>query len=171
MTMRASILHRHHATLAELARLLEGIPDAAWTAPPAPGAWAPAEVYDHLGKIADGYVGPRLADCLEGRGRTGSPSLLGHLFLWMGSLPGALRVKAPFPPELLPKRLSKDEARALLSRLGTEAGSLAPRVAAADPAQRTRHFRLGWLNAEQWFAFLEMHHRHHLEGQLKRLLR
>jgi hypothetical protein len=86
-------------------------------------------------------------------------------------MPGALRVKAPFPPELLPRPITKDEARALLARLAAEADRLAPQVAGADPRQRARHFRLGWLNAAEWFAFLEMHHRHHLEGQLARLRR
>jgi hypothetical protein len=69
----------------------------------------------------------------------------------------------------MPRPISKEEARALLGRLRAGAESLAPRVEASDPGQRVRHFRLGWLNASEWYRFMEFHHRHHLEGQLRRL--
>lgn len=162
-------LQRHRATLGALEGLLDAFPDEAWTRAPAPGAWCPAEVYDHIGRIAEGYVLPRLRKCLSGQGQAGSRTLAGHLLLWMARIPGAWRIRAPFPPELLPKPITRDEARVLLSRLRTHAENLAPEVEAADPAQRARHFRLGWINAEEWYRFMEMHHRHHLEGQLRRL--
>ena len=41
-------------------------------------------------------------------------------------------------------------------------------IAAADPKLRKRHPVAGFLNAQQWYAFSEMHMRHHLR-QLKRI--
>ncbi len=165
-------LLRHRRTLDQLRALLEACPEEAWFRPPRPGAWSAAEVYDHIGRIAEGYAFPRLEQCLDGgSGAKGAgPGLLGRFVFWWRSIPGSWRIRAPFPKELLPQALTKEEARALLAHLRAKAEAYAPAVAAADPEARSRHFRLGWLNAAQWFQFVEIHHRHHLEGQLKRLL-
>ena len=41
-------------------------------------------------------------------------------------------------------------------------------AADAEPGLRRPHFALGFMNARQWYAFQEMHLRHHLR-QLARL--
>lgn len=164
------LLERHRGTLLSLKASLESIPEERWLSAPEPGAWCPAEVFDHIGRIADGYAFKHLERCLAGKGTRTSLGLIGRLVFLLGRIPGSWRIRAPFPPELLPTAISKDEARALLAHLGERAEAFAPLLEGADPDQRARHFRLGWLNAKEWYQFAEMHHRHHLEGQLVRLV-
>lgn len=162
-------LESHRQTLQRLEAHLDAIAQEHWERPLAEGGWCPAEVYHHIGLIAEGYAFPRLERCLAGQGDGRAFGLLGRVVFWVGGIPGFLKIRIPFPPELQPRVISREEARQLLARLRTRAEAFAPRVGAADPRVRVRHLKLGGLNAEGWFRFVEMHHRHHLEGQLARL--
>jgi hypothetical protein len=169
--MSETLLCRHLVTLDALEGVLARIPEAGWTWRADEDSWCAAEIFDHVGRLATGYGFPRLEACLEGRGeRGGRRTFAGWLLLSWPSLAGAFRLRQKFPPELRPQAASKAEAAAMLRELRRRAEATAPRLAAADPELRVKHVRLGWLNASQWFAFAEVHARHHLRGQLRRLL-
>lgn len=169
MTARRT-LERHERTLGELRARLDGIPGPMWGWRPAPGAWSASEVYDHIDRIARLYSFPQLEACLRGEGRRGGGrTLLGWSLLGAPWLAGFFRVRRDFPAALVPAFLPQAEAAARIDGLLDLARGAAKQVA-GDPGRiRVRHVSLGWLTAAQWFAFAEIHTRHHLEGQLARL--
>jgi hypothetical protein len=77
----------------------------------------------------------------------------------------------PPSPEYTPHAISRDAARIGLIAVRAHIVELAPRIGDADPRMTVRHPALGDLNAPEWFALGAMHLRHHLRGQLHRLLR
>lgn len=165
-------LQRHRATLGALRKAIQEFPDEAWTRAPAPGGWSPSQVYGHITVIGNGFSFKNLETCLEEGGHLGGRKRFpGYVILWGNRLPGSRRITVEFPPELLPKLLSKAEAREAMDALESRAESCLLRIAAAGPRRTARHFLLGWLTAAEWFRFVEIHHRHHLEGQLARLLK
>lgn len=166
------MLARHERTLAALRVRLEEIPEPMWTWRPAPGAWCAAEVYDHVDRIARLYSFARLEACLSGEGRSGgSRSLMGWCLLTAPWLAGIFRHRRDFPAALAPAPISKEEARRNLEGLRARARAAARKVERDPGLRRLEHVALGWLTAAQWFAFAEIHSRHHLEGQLWRLRR
>jgi hypothetical protein len=168
--MSETLLRRHLATLEGLEAQLDRFSDAAWTRPLPEGGWCAAEIYDHIGKITLRYAAPRIERCLGG-GAPGARRTLGGWLLRHASwIAGSFRLRQSFPPELQVRVLARAEARALLAELRMWSELTATRVATADPRVRVRHVRLGALNANEWFAFTELHARHHLKGQLRRLL-
>lgn len=163
-------LQKHHRTLDELVALIDRFDEAAWTRPAPGGGWSPAQVYHHIQLVAEGFSFKHLETCLEGRGRIRGPRpWRGRLVMWLGHFPRR-RIRVDFPPELMPQVLSKEEAREALAELRRRAEAAAARLPGADPRMSSQHFLLGWLRTGEWFRFAEMHHRHHLEGQLRRLL-
>ena len=164
-------LQRHRTTLGALRGLIPGFSDEAWGRAPESGGWSPAQVYGHIAIIAKGFSFKNLDACLAENGHLGGRKRWpGYMILWLNRLPGSRRIKVEFPPELLPISMSKGEAREAMDALEARAEAYLPQVAAADPKRTAKHFLLGWMNAPEWFRFVEIHHRHHLEGQLTRLL-
>ncbi len=164
-------LQRHRATLGALRGLIPGFSAEAWERSSAPGEWSPAQVYGHIAIIAKGFSFKNLDACLAESGHLGGRKRWpGYMILWLNRLPGARRIKVEFPPELLPIAMSQGEAREAMDALEVRAEAYLSRVAAGDPSRTAKHFLLGWMNAAEWFRFAEIHHRHHLEGQLTRLL-
>ena len=163
-------LRRHHATLDALRELIGEFNGEAWERPGHGGGWCPAQVYSHIALIADGFSFKNLDACLKSEGRSGGrKSLVGFIVMGTNVIRASRRIKVAFPPELQPASPSREEAQWAMEGLVARAEAYAPRVAAADPARRSKHFLLGWMNAAEWFRFAEIHHRHHLEGQLQRL--
>ncbi len=164
------ILARHERTLDGLRASLDAMPEALWTWRPEPGAWSPAEVYDHVDRIARLYSFARLEACLGGEGRpAGTRTLMGWCLLNAPALAGVFRHRRDFPETLRPRPLPRVEARAALEALRARARAAARRVASDPGRLRVEHVALGWLTARQWFAFAEIHSRHHLQGQLRRI--
>lgn len=169
--MPKDILKLHCDTLAALEAQLEAIPDHRWHWRPAPEVWSAAEVYDHIGKIALLYSFPKLEACLQGKGESARRrSFMGWCLMTGPWLAGVFRHRREFPPELVPQGITKAQARAMLAELHQRAEQVAPKVKAAGRSLRVEHVRLGWLHARDWFAFAEIHSRHHLKGQLQRLM-
>lgn len=164
-------LRKHHRTLDALAALIGQFDEAAWMRSPPEGGWCPAQVYHHIQLVALQFSFKNLEICLAGEGRLkGRRPWAGRLVMLWGSFPPR-RIKVEFPPELLPVAISREEARVAMADLKALADDAARRLPAANPDQSAKHFMLGWLRTAEWFRFAEMHHRHHLKGQLQRLVR
>ncbi|HJU84100.1 MAG TPA: DinB family protein [Holophagaceae bacterium] len=164
-------LRRHHRTLDALEAALDRFDEAAWTRGAADGGWCPAQVYRHLQIVAEQFAFKHLETCLQGGGNPeGRMKFRGRLIFLLGRFPKGRRIKVEFPPDMVPEAVDKEAARRILASLRAQAEAFAARLPGADPRQRAKHFLLGWLGPRDWFRFIEMHHRHHLEGQLRRLL-
>ena len=164
-------LAKHHQTLDRLEAAVDRFDAVAWQRPAPDGGWSPAQVYRHIQIVAEQFSFKNLDTCLRGEGRLGvRRSIRAHLIFLLGHFPKGRRIRVEFPPEMLPEAISKEEARRALTYLRAKAEDFAARLPDADPRMSARHFLLGWLRTGDWFRFIEMHHRHHLEGQLRRLM-
>lgn len=169
--MVEDLLQRHLETLSAFEAALESIPPERWCWKPDEETWSAAEVFDHVGKIGLLYSYPKLEACLTGKGELlRNRSFLGWLLLGGPWLAGRFRLQRAFPPELVPQLITQVQAMTVLQELRRQAESYAPRVAQAGTSIRVKHVRLGWLHAQEWYSFAEIHTRHHLKGQLRRLM-
>jgi len=142
------------------------IPDRDFKTGPAKGGWSYSEVYAHIFDASMLSL-DTLEDCVSGKGKIRSTPLVTKLILLFGALPPG-RYKTP---EILAGRvkvITKEEARKMISNF-TEKLDLAYRyIDKSNPAIKTLHPRMGYLNARQWLRFIEIHLKHHLK-QLKRV--
>jgi hypothetical protein len=168
----ASDLRKHHHTLDALEAAIDGFGLTAWERPAPDGGWSPAQVYRHLQIVAEHYSFKNLETCLKGEGRLdGRRPFRTRLLFWLGRFPRGRRIKVEFPAEMLPEAVTQEEAHRIVASLRAQAEAYAARLPQADPRMSAKHFLLGWLRTREWFRFAEMHHRHHLEGQLQRLMK
>ncbi|MGN7359051.1 DinB family protein [Paenibacillus sp. SAF-054] len=74
-----------------------------------------------------------------------------------------IRVQVPPSPAYTPPQPgSKEQIREGLIHVLAEMRKSEPLVHTAPPENRVIHPGFGALNAEEWFALIEMHYRHHL---------
>lgn len=136
---------------------------------PSPEAWSIGQVYGHLlettSAIANAAIPLALDDCARNSDR--KVRWFGKPILWFGFPP--LRFRAP---KVLTQQPAVPEDIAQLRRdfeaLVTQLEELSKRTEAARCSGRTKHPRLGYLDAKEWLRFVEVHWAHHLR-QKRRL--
>ncbi len=139
---------------------------------PKAGGWSMGEMYMHLGDASLKYMLAHCEKCLDQRdGKVGPWRSLATLVVLARGKFLRKRLKPhindKYPP-VVPKNIA--EARSTMLQVLKKAQELAERLPTANKKYKTKHFALGWLNAEQWYKLNTMHARHHL-GQQKRLER
>jgi hypothetical protein len=134
---------------------------------PDKGGWCYSEVYDHIFDLSLLSLG-ELEQCLSGRGKNKATHWFTNLILFFGSFPPAIRFKVPKHLASRVKKISKEEASSRIMDFMLQLQPYGNRLAKADKNLKTPHPRLGYLNAEQWLRFIEIHLKHHLM-QLKRI--
>lgn len=131
------------------------------------GGWSYSEVYAH---IFDASLLSLIAmdNCITGKGKKQPTHFTVKLILLLGSLPPAKKYKAPKFLADRVRKISKTEALDFILEFETALEKYYPKVNTADLQLKTKHPRLGYLNAKQWFRFIEIHLKHHLK-QLGRI--
>lgn len=134
--------------------------------PPITG-WSYSEVYSH---IFDASLLSLIAleNSINGKGEDHPTNFAVKLILFFGSFPPAKKYKVPKRLIDRVKKISKDEALDFILEFEKALAKIYPFVAKADKRLKTKHPRLGYLNAEQWLRFIEIHLKHHLK-QLVRI--
>ena len=149
---------------------LDTIPDDLFIETPPGGGWSYAEVYSH---IIQANLGSSIAlekctlsSCVPtSKGRT----LAGLFVMSFGRFPPvAVKVPKEVAARTPVNKISKEEARNLLVKVRKRIETVAPHIHDSSKYARIRHPRLGMLNARQWFKFILIHSKHHLE-QLDRI--
>ncbi|MBC6110602.1 DinB family protein [Pedobacter fastidiosus] len=134
--------------------------------PPING-WSYSEVYSH---IFDSSLLSLMA--LENSARDKGENQPTHfavkLILFFGSLPPAKKYKVPKRLAERVKKISKTEAMDFILEFEEALDQVYPLVPGAKTNSKTKHPRLGYLNAKQWLRFTEIHLKHHLK-QLVRI--
>ena len=149
---------------------LDEIPDELFMVTPPGGGWSYAEVYSHILKST---IGSSIAaeKCANNKApsNTGGLNFAGRLMMLTGRFP-PVKVKVPqaVSDKLTVEKISKEEARNLLLKCRKRIDTVSPLVEASLPNSRSKHPRIGMLNAKQWFKFIRIHCVHHLK-QLKRI--
>ncbi|HEY2581439.1 MAG TPA: hypothetical protein VGI43_06515, partial [Mucilaginibacter sp.] len=97
------------------------------------------------------------------------PTFLGSLMMLIGRFPPvSVKVPKAVADKMPVEKISKEEAKNLIIKCRKRISSLIPLIKSATPDARSKHPRLGMLNAHQWFKFIRIHALHHLE-QLTRI--
>jgi len=149
---------------------LDTIPDDLFDVTPPGGGWSYAEVYSH---ILQANLGSSIAlekctlsSCKPtSKGRT---PVGFFVFIFNRFPPFRTKVPPALAAKIPATKITKEEARNLLIKCRRRINDLVPKIHDAPPHNRTRHTRLGMLNARQWFKFILIHSKHHLK-QLDRI--
>ena len=166
--MNPERLNRSLKHIAEAYRAkLSTIPDADFQRTPSIGGWSYSQVYSHIWDASMLSL-MALENAYNGKGEKRSTHFLVKLILWYGAFPPAARYKVPKKIEQRVQVISKAEANDFIDQFLTELAKHMGNIANADQSLKSRHPRLGYLNARQWLRFIEIHLNHHLK-QIKRI--
>jgi len=136
------------------------------TTPPIAG-WSYSEVYSH---IFDSSLLSLIAleRAANGKGENKPTLFIVKLILLLGTLPPSKKYKVPKRLAERVKKISKTEALDFILEFEKGLDDNYPVIAHAKANCKTKHPRLGYLNARQWLRFIEIHLKHHLK-QLERI--
>jgi hypothetical protein len=107
--------------------------------------------------------------CIAGIGSPNRKSIhwLAWLILFFGRFP-PVKFKAPAKIAAMTRKISREDALILINKFKNRLGEVKSNINNANPYQKTKHPRLGLLNANEWLRFIEVHTIHHTR-QLKRI--
>lgn len=131
------------------------------------GGWSYSEVYSHIFDISILTL-KEVDNCIKGEGKIKSTAFIVKVILFFGSFPPNAKYKVPKALVGRERKITKEAAAAFIQKFLEQLDIVYSQLHLADPALKTRHPRLGYLNASQWFRFMEIHLKHHLK-QLKRI--
>ncbi|PWW02896.1 DinB family protein [Paenibacillus cellulosilyticus] len=134
------------------------------TRKPSEDEWSLGQMYLHLVGSALYMQLRNLELCREQESApvaNDRPEMVKAMFA-AGSFPPD-RIRVPASPQYTPKQPESLEEmeqglRAVIARMR----ELEPTLAAIPADRAVAHPRMGLLNAQEWFALVEMHYRHHL---------
>ena len=146
---------------------LSNYPDDVFQITPPISGWSYSEVYSH---IFDSSILSLIAleHAATGKGESKPTPFMVKLILLLGALPPAQKYKVPKRLEERIKKISKTEALDFILEFEKALDDNYPLLAHAKTNSKTKHPRLGYLNAKQWLRFIEIHLKHHLK-QLERI--
>jgi len=146
---------------------LSSYPDDIFQTIPPINGWSYSEVYSH---IFDSSLLSIIAleNAAKGKGENQPTHFAVKLILFFGSLPPAKKYKVPKRLADRVKKISKTEAMDFILEFEKALEEAYPLISNASKNSKTKHPRLGYLNAEQWLRFIEIHLKHHLK-QLVRI--
>ena len=166
MIIESLRLSLQHVAAAYRDKLTE-IPDYEFQKTPNVGGWSYSEVYSHIWDAS--LLSLRaMEDIWKGKGVLKPTAFTVKVILFYGAFPPAKRYKVPKKMESRVKIISKKEVLALIAQFLEQLDKDLPEIHTANPALKTSHIRLGYLNAKQWLRFIEIHLKHHLK-QIKRI--
>ncbi len=141
---------------------LNGCSEQIFQQSPPEGGWSFSEVYFHIFDASILTLGT-ISDCIDGKGEERSTPLVSKLILFFNVLPPGRKYKAPRRLAERLKKISKAEAQDLIDLFSSKLETVYKNLKTADKNLKTPHPRLGYLNATQWFRFMEIHLNHHLK--------
>lgn len=156
----------HQIVNAYKAKLSSYADDIFQIVPPIQG-WSYSEVYCH---IFDSSLLSLIAleNAAKDKGENQPTHFSVKLILFFGSLPPAKKYKVPKRLAERVKKISKTEAMDFILEFKKALDEVYPHIPGANLHSKTKHPRLGYLNAKQWLRFTEIHLKHHLK-QLVRI--
>jgi hypothetical protein len=146
---------------------LSNYPEDIFQSIPPIAGWSYSEVYSH---IFDSSLLSLIAleHAANGKGENKPTHFIVKLILLLGSLPPAKKYKVPKRLAERVKKINKTEALDFVLEFEKALDDNYPLIANASVDCKTKHPRLGYLNAKQWLRFIEIHLKHHLK-QLERI--
>ena len=137
---------------------------------PDDGGWSYSETYSHIFQ-SNLFSLLAIEKCIAGIGSPNRKRIhwLAWLILFFGGFP-PVKLKAPEKIAAMTTKISREDALILINKFKTRLGEIKAKISNANSYQKTKHPRLGLLNAKEWLRFIEVHTVHHTR-QLKRISR
>lgn len=150
--------------------VLKEVSEETFTQNPADGMWSYSETFSHIFQANLGCL-ISIEKCFLGTGiLREKKSVWGvRAILFFGRFPPG-KFKVPERMTSMTKKISREEAANLIVKFKRRLSDLKNKVDQANKYQKIKHPRLGYLNAKQWWRFIEIHTIHHTH-QLKRIAR
>ena len=162
------VTHSLLNTIAVYEAILARVSEESFMQSPSHGNWSYSETYSHI--FQSGLLSLiAIENCIQQNGELSRKSIhwITLLILYFGQFPPG-KIKAPKRIASMVKKISKEEANALMLKFNLRLQEISHLVNTANPHQKINHPRLGLLNAKQWLRFIEIHTIHHVK-QLKRI--
>jgi hypothetical protein len=155
-------------TVSQYEKLLSEVSEEDFIQSPDEGGWSYSETYSHIFQ-SNIYSLLAIEKCIAGIGSPNHKRIhwLAWLILFFGRFP-PVKFKAPTKIAAMTKKISREDALFLINKFKTRLGEVKSNMNNANPYQKTKHPRLGLLNANEWLRFIEVHTIHHTR-QLKRI--
>lgn len=147
--------------------LLDRVSEDDFVLTPPRGGWSYAEVYAHIFSI-NKVCFAAIRKCIEGKAVESDAPLHWkvRLVFLFGRFPSGFKVPDRFKDDV--QKISRDDARKMISDFMRELEAVTPELSKAPKTQKQKHPRMGMLNAVRWYEFISIHTRHH-ERQLNRI--
>lgn len=131
------------------------------------GGWSYSEVYCH---ILDSSLLSLIAlnNSAKGDGEIKPTHFAVKMILFFGSLPPGKRYNVPKRLVERVKKINLMTAAQFIVDFELQLAKIYPLIDKANSKIKTKHPRIGYLNAKQWLRFIEIHLNHHLK-QLGRI--
>ncbi|MDR7074239.1 DinB family protein [Fictibacillus barbaricus] len=129
---------------------------------PGQGVWSIGQMYDHLIVVAHEYLDKVEACATTVEEQKQGKTEFGEYLFNIGGFP-PIKIKLPDELDTPPDNTkSKENIILELNQLINRMKELEMKVENINPNYKDKHGGLGWLNAQEWFALVGMHFRHHL---------
>jgi DinB superfamily len=126
------------------------------------GVWSLGEMYDHLIAVADEYLG-HIETCAQANEEQPLGKTKGGEDVFRTRAFPPIRIKLEDTPENTPSsRETRETLLAGLERVERDMQAWERRLDGLNPRHKVLHDGFGWLNAQEWFALIGYHFRHHL---------
>ncbi|MDQ7950171.1 MAG: DinB family protein, partial [Cellulomonas sp.] len=135
---------------------MDEIDEAHFVHSPPIGGWSISEVYAH---IFDSSLLSlmAIARIIKGDGELQPTHWAVRLILFFGSLPPGKKYEAPARLKERVKKINKMAAQQLLTDFELQLAKIYPLLEKPVSGLKVKHPRLGYLDAKQWFRFIEIH--------------
>ncbi len=154
--------------VSEYEKLLARVSEEEFIKSPPGGGWSYSETFSHI--FQSNLLSLHATEkCIVGTGVKSVKRIhwIAWLILFFGRFP-PIKFKAPEKIAAMVTKISREDALNLIAKFKIRLGEIKSKINKSNPYQKTKHPRLGLLNAKQWFRFIEVHTVHHTR-QLKRI--
>lgn len=161
------ILHQFEQEVHQYIQALEPYRIEQLTLQPDAEQWSLGQMYNHLIQSAQQMHLANIDNCIKRQQaeeeitEVNYKTYAGEAILELGEFP-PIRVQVPASPFYTPTQpATKAELIAGLEQVLAHMQKIEPLLETVDPQYTVAHPRFGHLNAQEWFAIIDMHYRHH----------
>lgn len=133
---------------------------------PAPESWSLGQLCKHILKLTIYYCG-QIKICVSTNDHADEETLHGvKKMLERNAMPDVI-INGPPSNDLTPQPESKEELLSGMADIKVRMKDTASLISNSSFKGKTKHAMMKYLNAEEWFQFIDIHLRHHLSQKAR----
>ena len=162
-----SIIESFNNTIDQWISALERYDETTLGRKPFPGSWSLGQVYMHLLDETRFYI-LQIELCLSCEDHADRTMTVGGRQIFENNAFPNERIQGdPVSAANMPQPSSKQDLLVEMHELRMQMNELGIQIMNSARSGKTQHPGQGWLNAEEWFRYAEMHMRHHLKQRVR----